>query len=397
VPRNTQSNSLEDITASRSSTRKSRTKRPNGAGSYYQVRNGRFKAAIKDLTGNLRTKTFTREIDAQEWLVEQRRIRENGNSSYALRPKDSLAIFLKRYLDSREGSIKYNTMKSYRGSLARLTPLIGSINASKVTPRAIESAYTQMRAKNYQPGTLKAAHRLLSAAYKDAYRLGELPNNPMEKVMTPKGKCNPTKPIPQEDMEKIYLAAKKQSAYALARIDIGFTLGLRPGEVFGLCWSDIDFDAKLITIQRQVQYIPGKGRVFQSVKQDEIRVLPLTQKQLEILQEHRSIQDLEKGFWQVDEGLIFPSSIGTKKDESKDRKEFKELCKKAGVRQYQVYQMRKTCFTNLGIAGVDLATLKTFSGHKQTSTLLDSYVFSTSDSLNLATSKMDQIRPPLGD
>ena len=58
-----------------------------------------------------------------------------------------------------------------------MKPYIGSINASKLTPRAVESAYSQLQAKGYAAGTLKAAHRLLSVAYRDAVRLNEIPTN----------------------------------------------------------------------------------------------------------------------------------------------------------------------------------------------------------------------------
>jgi integrase len=371
------------------------TKRPNGSGSHYRLPNGRYKAAIKDVTGKIRTKTFIRQIDAQEWLIDQKRIRENGNSSYAVRPKDNVSTFLTRYLDSRQGDIKYNTMKSYRGSVVRLDPYIGSLNAAKLTPRAIESAYAEMRVKGYKPGTLKAAHRLLSAAYCDAFRLQEIPTNPMLNVKIPSGKSRPTQPIPRKDMEKIYQAAVAHSPYALAQIDVGFSTGLRPGEVFGLLWDDIDFDNRTMTIARQVQYVPRKGRIFQSVKQDQIRTIPLTDQQIRILLKHKEFQDLSKGFWKEDLGLIFPNSLGGMKDDSKNRKEFKALCAAAGVPLHQVYQMRKTCYTNMATSGVDIATIKDFSGHSQISTLLSSYVFATNDSLLDATEKLDALRPSI--
>ena len=369
------------------------SKRPNGAGSYYLIAGkGKYKAAIHDVQGKLRTKVFTNEVQAQDWLLEQKRNRELGNATYALHPKDSVTTLLTKFLASHSGNIKHGTYKSYKGSIERLKPYIGSINSSKLTPRAVESAYAQLRDKGYAPGTLKAAHRLLSVAYRDAVRLNEIPANPMLKVKMPSGKSISTRAIPLEEMRKIYQAAAHDS-YALARIDIGFTLGIRPGEVFGLKWSDVDFNAKKIVIERQVQSIPGKGRVFQTVKQDDVRSLPLTDSQIAILLRHKAAQDLEKGFWKHDEGLIFPNSVGKKMDDRKDRARFKSLCIAAGVPEYQVYQMRKTCFTNMVASGVGIKTVMEFSGHSQVSTLINSYVFPTDESMAAATKKMDDLRP----
>ena len=368
-------------------------KRPNGAGSYYPIAgNRKFKAAIHDVQGKLRTKIFYSEVQAQDWLIEQRRSRELGNATYALSPKDSVTVLLIKFLTNHSSNIKHGTHKSYKGSIARLHPYIGSINASKLTPRSVEDAYSQLKAHGYAVGTVKAAHRLLSVAYRDAVRLNEIQSNPMDKVRMPSGKSVSTKAIPSQDMAKIYQAAAHNS-YALARIDIGFSLGIRPGEVFGLKWSDIDFKAKKIVIERQVQSIPGEGRVFQTVKQDDIRSLPLTEPQIAILLRHKAAQDLEKIFWKEDGDLVFPNSLGKKMDDRKDRARFRALCIAAGVPEYQVYQMRKTCFTNMAASGVGIKTVMEFSGHSQVSTLINSYVFPTDESMNAATKKMDDIRP----
>ena len=380
---------------SKSSLSSERTKRPNGAGSYYAIAGTRkYKAAIHDVQGKLRTKVFQSEVQAQDWLVEQRRSRELGNATYALSPKDSVTIFLTKFLANHSSNIKHGTYKSYKGSIARLHPFIGSLNASKLTPRSIETAYAHLKGQGYAAGTVKAAHRLLSVAYRDAVRLNEIPANPIEKVKMPSGKSVSTKAIPSQDMAKIYQAAAHDS-YALARIDIGFSLGIRPGEVFGLKWSDIDFESKKIVIERQVQSIPGKGRVFQTVKQDDIRTLPLTDSQITILLRHRAAQDLEKSFWKEDGDLVFPNSVGKKMDDRKDRDRFKALCIASGVREYQVYQMRKTCFTNMAASGVGIKTVMEFSGHSQVSTLINSYVFPTNESMDAATEKMDGLRPKL--
>ena len=131
---------------------------------------------------------------------------------------------------------------------------------------------------------------------------------------------------------------------------------------------------------------------FQSVKQGQTRTVPLTESQIKILLAHKRCQALKKAKWRTDEGLIFPNSIGGKLDEKKDRAEFKRLLKAAGVPDYQLYQLRKTAFTNMA-QQTDLRTLQTFSGHSQVSTLMESYVFATDDSMKRAVGNMDKLRP----
>jgi len=369
------------------------TKRANGEGTYYLIKGtNKYKAAIKDATGKTRTKVFRRAIDAQEWLIEQRRNRELGQATYALRPKDTVTQFLTKYLDGCQ--VKESTLKSYRGSVVRLHPIIGHLNATKITPRAIEDAYRELKNQGYSHGTITLAHRVLSVAYRDAYRLNEVPINVMEKVKALPGKSVPTKDIPREDVEKIYQAAAHDS-FALARIDVGFTLGLRPGEVLGLKWSDINWQTGVITIERQAQSRRGKGSSFTTVKQDEIRHLKMSKEQMAILLRHRANQELEKAFWEKDLDLIFPNSVGRILDAKKDRDRFAALCEAAGVPRYQVYQMRKTCFSTLAVAGIDLKTLQTYSGHKQITTLMGSYVFSSPQAMEKVSETLDAVRPKI--
>jgi integrase len=207
----------------------------------------------------------------------------------------------------------------------------------------------------------------------------------------PNIKSVPTKAIPREHWKKIYLEAMK-NPFTHARIDIGLMSGLRPGEVLGLKWDDIDFEKQIYTIERQVQRGASGKLEFQSVKQNQIRTMLSSEDQMSILLTHKRYQALTKAKWTIDENLVFPNSIGGKLDEKKDRADFKKLLKAAGVPDYQLYQLRKTCFT-IAAPNTDVRTMQAFSGHSQVSTLMGSYVFPTSESMKSLLNAMDKLRP----
>ena len=177
-----------------------------------------------------------------------------------------------------------------------------------------------------------------------------------------------------------------------ARIEIGLMIGLRPGEVLGLRWDDLNFENQTLTIERQVQRGAAGSLEFQSVKQGQVRTVPLTDSQIKILLAHKRNQALCKENWTIDENLIFPNSKGGKLDEKKHRARIKKLPKAAGVPDYQLYQLEKTAFTNMA-QQTDVRTLQAFSGHSQVSTLMGSYVFTTEQSMLKAISGMDKLRP----
>lgn len=65
--------------------------------------------------------------------------------------------------------------------------------------------------------------------------------------------------IPAEIMQKIFERFPECSP-SFIPLKIGYECGLRLGEVFGLCWEDINFENKTIRINRQVQWFADQNR-----------------------------------------------------------------------------------------------------------------------------------------
>jgi integrase len=371
-------------------------KNSNGRGSIYPIKlkSGatRYRAAIHDINGKRRTKNFKKKAEAEDWLAMQRQSRNQGLNTYATNPKMTVGDFLLGWVESHKSMVKHSTYRSYKSCIKnQINPKMGNQIAANLTTKAIENFYGTLVANQIGGGTLNLVHRTLSCAFGDAVRLGDLPRNPVLNARKPNIRSVPTKAIPREHWKKMYREAMN-NPFTHARIDIGLMSGLRPGEVLGLKWDDIDYETKTLTIERQVQRGASGSLEFQSVKQGQIRTVPLTRAQINILLSHKRYQALNKAKWTIDENLVFPNSIGGKLDEKKDRAEFKKLLKAAGVPDYQLYQLRKTAFTNMA-QQTDVRTLQAFSGHSQVSTLMGSYVFPTEESMLRAVSGMDKLRP----
>jgi integrase len=207
----------------------------------------------------------------------------------------------------------------------------------------------------------------------------------------PDAQAKPTKPLPRNDWERIYLEAMKEP-YTHARVEVAGMLGLRPGEALGLKWIDLNVQECSLRVARQVQRIKGKGLVVKAVKQKKERTLHISATTIQILLTHKRYQALQKAAWTEDLDLVFPNSLGKPQDEKADRNAFKKLLKNAGTPNYELYQLRKTAFTAMA-SQTDLKTLMEFTGHTQVSTVLGSYVFATSESMAKAVNGMDSLRP----
>lgn len=368
--------------------------RANGQGSiYYIAARQCWGASIHDYNNKRVTKNFNSEEEAFCWLAEQRKAKSLGLYT-ALEPtKVTLAEYLLDWVERNQNHKKPATNDFYRGRINnQIIPVLGHLKLTSVTPRAIEDLISKMIGKGASAAIVKGTYRTLSAALSDGFRLGDLPQNPMAKVKMPRLYSIPRKQIPKSDAALIYQCAT-HDPYMHARIEIGMISGLRPGEVLGLKWSDVDWEKSTLTISRQVQRVTGQGLVFQSVKQGRERTIVLSSIQIDILIRHLMAQDAKRSMFKVDENLIFPNLNGGKMEDRRDSRMWKQLLRQAGVGNYQRYQMRKTAFSNLYAVLGNVRQLMDYSGHSQVSTVMNSYVFGTEDTDELMRKSIDAIRP----
>jgi len=377
-------------------TNLSRRSRANGQGSVYFINSRKcYGASIKDYLGNRVSKNFKSEDEAHAWILEQKKMRLQGISLSSQNPKLTVAEFLLEWVDLYKHSKKHSTTRNYSERIRnQIIPKIGHLNAHSLSPLAIERLIADLVKAGYAPGTILGVFRTISAAYTDGVRLSILSHNPTQRVKIPQFTQVPIKQIPKNDAAKIYNFASKDP-YLHARVEIGMVCGLRPGEVMGLLWSDVDWEEKTLSIVRQVQRVKGEGLVFQSVKQGKERLIVLTDVQLDILKVHKAAQDSIRHNSKLDEGLIFPNSLGGKLDDKRDSLIWKRLLKGCGVIHYQRYQMRKTAFSNLYSELGDIRQLMDYSGHSQTSTVLNNYVFATESAAEQTRRSIDASRPQL--
>jgi integrase len=368
----------------------------NGQGTYYWVPSRkRYVAQIHDIYGIRRSKVCKTKKQCQQWLEEQKRARHFGNSTYSLHSKQTVAEFLNGWVELPKSSGSPETKRGYISVIKNhINPAMGSLKVNSLSPHAIEQLMSDMHDKNYGFGTIKLTYAVLRAAFNYAVKMGDLTNNPVKKVTPPTGQFKSLKHIPHKDFVAIYEQAQL-NGYTHARVELGMMVGLRPGEIYGLQWCDIDFNQQTLTIERQLQRISGKGLVFRPVKQKEIRTLHLTDSQIEILKAHKFYQELEKSKWQEDLNLVFPNSIGRPLDRKRDSKDWNKLLSKAKVGKYTIYQMRKTAFTNFASLSPSIPSMLAFTGHSNTSTVMNHYAFSKSEEMEGLLAKMDEKRPKM--
>ena len=158
--------------------------------------------------------------------------------------------------------------------------------------------------------------------------------------------------------------------------------GLRQGELLGLRWKDVDFDAGTVTVAQQLLKSKEKGGTyfFGSLKNDKTRLLTPAPSVMKALREQRRVQTewrLKAGeFWE-DSGLVFTDELGHHLSHVTVRKHFKKAVESIGIPEARFHDLRHSFAVNSLQAGDNPKTVQENLGHATAAFTLDVYAHAT--------------------
>ena len=251
--------------------------------------------------------------------------------------------------------------------------------------------------------TLKATsvirlHANMHKALKYAVKLDLIPGNPVDKVERPK---------PQKYMASFYTAQEMEELFQAARghrleliIQFAAFYGLRRGEVIGLRWEAVDFEAGTFSIRHTVTSanVEGKHILIQADRaktKSSLRTLPLVAGFAQRLRDLKAQQEYNeklcgncynrkyKGYLFVDEmgNLILPSTV---------TEGFAKLLKDNGLRHVRFHDLRHSCASLLLKQGVPMKQIQEWLGHSDISTTANIYAHLDSQSKQLSAAAMEK-------
>lgn len=144
-----------------------------------------------------------------------------------------------------------------------------------------------------------------------------------------------------EDQVRELLARARGTPYEALWI-VELAAGLRLGELLGLKWSDLDWDTRQVTIQRQLR-LPLKSAepIFTELKtRSAPRALCLDAAVMDALREHQARQQ-ESQEWQAD-GVIFPAGAGQPYEPDALRRWLEDWSQAHGLPEIHFQDLRQT-------------------------------------------------------
>lgn len=249
-----------------------------------------------------------------------------------------------------------------------------ALKISKSLNKKIDDIFTPCEAqKALSPKTILHYHRLISVIMSTAARWQLIASNPCQRVKPPKVDKKEAKYLDETQAQRLVNCLKNENIKYKAMIEVLIYTGLRRGELCGLTWSDIDFENKLLNINKSVLYLPEKG-IFEDLtkNQSSNRVIKVSDKVIDILKtykEHQQKQMQALGSkWNRDNDKIFTSWDGGKLHPDTVSDWFKKFLKRHNLPNISIHSLRHTNATLMIANGVPIKTVSSRLGHSNIST-----------------------------
>lgn len=370
-------------------------RRGNQEGSITQLPDGRWQARITYYEGGIRKrKAFygrTRK-EAQEKL--QRALADLQRGILPVSEKQTVGEFLQAWLtDVAKPTLRPRTYRRYHEIVhLHLLPTLGHVVLAKLAPSQVQKMLNDKLASGLSPATVTYILAVLRRALGQAEKWQLVTRNVAKLVDAPRVSREEVQPFTVEEVLRLLDVARGHRLYALFVVAVA--LGLREGELLGLRWQDVDFERGTLTVAVQLQTIDGKHVLTEPKTARSRRTLQLPQFVLDILQQHRANQLLEKSqlgeSWR-EHGLVFASSVGTPVPARNLLRLWYGMLQKAGLPKRPFHTLRHTAASYLLAMGCDIRTVQQVLGHSQVSLTANLYTHVMPTLLQDAAQKMDAL------
>jgi integrase len=254
-----------------------------------------------------------------------------------------------------------------------LVPAVGNVPLRELNPLDIERRLlAPMAERGVSRGTMERVRGVLSMAYKHALKRKLVSWNPVSVTDIPRT-SNPGRPSRAMTVEQLatFLRSIEDSAdETLWRTMVG--VGLRPGEVCGLRWQDLELDADpplLHVRQARLGSKSGTPMFGPPKTAGSIRTLVLPASLVAALRRHRKAQAehrlLVGSLW-TDYDLVFPTETGRPIDRNNLWRRLYRATEGAGLGHWHPHELRHTFVTLCSYHGVPIEDIADTAGHSTT-------------------------------
>lgn len=364
----------------------------------------------QQLTGTFYDLTKT-EAEAELAKLEA----QARSGEHVKNPNPTFKQLFSEFMNKKKPILAVSTSERYE-MLVRLyiTPKLGDIKVRTLRQSDLVDAYSRWltsgsREKPVSGRTVRHAHDLIRCVLNFGVRRQLVTRNVALQI-PPEDLPKAPKPEPnalnEAEIKRLLDAVRTPSSRSSKRgyltaepwfgpaVAFSIYTGARRGEVCGLKWSDVNLEAKSVTIRRSLADTKTAGRFFKEPKNGKARTIALPQPLVNILEEHRKLQRGERGALGdgYDDGdLVFARPDGSFVSPWCYTAAVKRLGERAKVKPFSLHDLRDTHASLLAKNGVPLEVVSKRLGHSSIGVTAERYLHVYADRDAAAASALDTL------
>ncbi|MEU5794879.1 site-specific integrase [Streptomyces sp. NPDC047813] len=371
-----------------------RKRNPNGAGSIWQRKDGRFEARVyvPQPDGTRKRKTVYgatwEECDEKRQELVRRDRQGIPTPSRSAKLSEWLPYWLEEHIRpnrKRTTYIKYEMhVRLY------LVPLLGTRRLESLTTANVRRMVSDVT-KQSSAATAKESHRVLRTALAAACREELISRNVVQLVPAPRVEPRQLHPWTLDETLTFLEAARSDPLYAAFVLAVA--LGLRRGEILGLQWKDVDLDRRTLTVRTTLNR-GGTELYLDTTKNRRARVIPIPLMCVAPLRWQRLRQAEQRAIagaeWHESDH-VFTTRSGRPIEPRNLYRSFLRIASSAGLPQIRLHDTRHGCASLLFAAGVAPRTVMEILGHSQIAVTMNVYTHVSEGDRREAMGHMDRL------
>lgn len=282
----------------------------------------------------------------------------------------TVAELLESYINGRKVlGVKQTTLHGYEVVAERIYSRFKGIKATELTSYQVQTFINDMSEK-YSAKTIRNTISLLSSAYDNAIRLGQLMKNPCKMVTLPK-KEQPKIDIFDNEQIAVFLNAldDERLDYKVA-YQLALFCGLRRSEILGLQEKHINVPFRCVTVEQSRHNVKGSDYVQTTKTESSHRTIAVPDFVMDSIIE---LLDVHNSFQYKHTDYLIQNGFGQPMTPSALTSQIYRIEERVGLPQVSLHDLRHTFASMLNNANVDIAMISRELGHSSINITLGIY------------------------
>lgn len=363
-------------------------------GTLYQLPSGSWRAQIS-IDGKRWSATRPTRVLARDWL---RQVSEQAGRGLDYQATQiTLGDWIERWMETKRGHLRASSQRSYSSAIRLyIRPQLGRYKIGDLSRAMVQAWVNNLVDAGVGTRTIQIAHMVLGNALSHAVQIGTVQTNAAHHCLMPKDDSGELVVWTESQVSQFLIAIRGNRNEALYRLALAS--GMRRGELLGLRWSDIDWQAGRIQVVRQALEPTGGGYAFGEPKTARgKRVVEIGQAMLAQLRvQEKRVHELQHVFylsWDEND-LVFPSQRGCPQRGGNVVRQFRALAGAAGVPVIRFHDLRHTAATIMLSHGIPPVIVAGMLGHTL-SVLMTRYAHYIQSMQGEAARLMDEVTTPV--